>query len=177
MEIANTKFLKFSFSSTKNHLCNIHNMIRLIFFLLFLMSASLHGHQISAKPPKSIVTSPKISLFPRTRVYIYNNLGNIILKLHCKSKDDDLGIHMLKNGEIYSFKFRESLISTTRFTCNMEWKNVKGIFDVYLDRRDSKRCHDCVWKVTQNGIRGYSEEGKEEIWFRWVPKPPTIYIL
>lgn len=138
-------------------------MIRLI-LLLFLMIHPLHCQELYAN---------KINLFPKTKVTVYNNLGNINLKLHCKSKHDDLGIHTLKNGEFIHWKFRESIIETTKFTCSMEWRNVKGTFDIYLDSRDSKRCHDCVWKVTQSGVRGYNEQGVEQIWFRWLPKPPT----
>lgn len=136
-------------------------MIRFVLLLLIIV-AFFHGQKVCAK-------SPRKSLFPKTRVYVYNNLGNeIALNLHCKSKDDDLGLHLLKNGEFFVWKFGVNIISTTRFTCKMEWRNVSGIFDIYLDSRDSERCNVCVWKVSQNGVRGYSQGGfHQQIWFRW----------
>lgn len=139
------------------------NRFVLLLILIIVASASyFDGQKVSARPPIK-------SLFPKTRVYVYNNLGNKIeLNLHCKSKHDDLGVHVLKNGELFVWKFGVNILSTTRFTCKMGWRNVSGIFDIYLDSRDSERCNKCVWKVTQNGVRGYSQGGfHQQIWFRW----------
>ncbi|KAI3469910.1 hypothetical protein Pfo_026573 [Paulownia fortunei] len=142
--------------------------------LLLLLSVSLHGHGVLVIAPTNIRVR-KFSIWPKTTVRVHNNLGkNINLTLHCKSKDDDLGLHLLRNGNSFQWKFHPNFIGTTTFFCGMEWKNVRGTFDIYVAKRDSERCLECAWKVTQDGVRGYSEEGgDEQIWFRWVPKPPS----
>ncbi|XP_006398894.2 S-protein homolog 21 [Eutrema salsugineum] len=43
------------------------------------------------------------------------------LRVHCRSKDDDLGFHDLNETEIYDFSFREHVFATTLFWCNV-WK-------------------------------------------------------
>ncbi|EYU43812.1 hypothetical protein MIMGU_mgv1a024379mg [Erythranthe guttata] len=143
-----------------------HRIFRVL-ILLSLSAALLRGEAASAR---------KLSLLGRkTTVRVYNNLGeNINLNLRCKSKDNDFGPHLLQNGDHFQWKFRPNFWGTTLFSCNMQWKNVTGGFNIYEDARDSDRCVNCVWRVTEDGVRGYNkdENGVEQIWFRWVPKPP-----
>ncbi|KAE8650839.1 hypothetical protein Csa_023860, partial [Cucumis sativus] len=39
------------------------------------------------------------------------------LSIHCKSKDDDLGLHYLDIGKQFTWSFRENLWSSTLFWC------------------------------------------------------------
>ncbi|PIN25337.1 hypothetical protein CDL12_01920 [Handroanthus impetiginosus] len=142
--------------------------------LLLLLSASLHGREVPAKAPADN-RERKFSIWAKTIVRVYNNLGkDIDLNLHCKSKDDDLGVHLLRNGDCFEWKFHPNIIGTTLFYCDMKWQNVTGDFDIYVAQRDEERCLNCVWQVSQDGVRGYNEEGVEQIWFRWVPRPPAL---
>ncbi|KAL3620069.1 hypothetical protein CASFOL_034981 [Castilleja foliolosa] len=143
---------------------NTNISIKVVFLLL--LNASLH----------------ELSLGHITTVRVYNNLGyGISLTLHCKSKDDDLGIQVLDNEDSFEWRFHPNWLGTTLFFCSMESNDKNGAFDIYKDERDGERCRECVWKVTQDGVRGYNKEGGvEQIWFRWVPKPPgsdSYYII
>ncbi|KAK6138489.1 hypothetical protein DH2020_027765 [Rehmannia glutinosa] len=147
--------------------------IRVVFLLL--LSTSLHVHGVFVKTPTNTTVS-KFNIWHKTKVRVHNNLGkNINLTLVGRT-DDDLGVHLLKNGDSFQWRFHPNFIGTTTFYCGMGWKNVRGKFDIYVAQRDSERCLECVWNVTQDGVRGYSQEGGvEQIWFRWVPKPPIKF--
>lgn len=59
-----------------------------------------------------------------TRITIQNN-NNYLLGVHCKSKDDDLGFHILKKGELYGWKFRVNFMNSTLFSCGFSHKQDK----------------------------------------------------
>merc|ERR1711879_1135645 len=53
-------------------------------------------------------------------VHIINEMKNHkFLHVHCKSKDDDLGIHHLQHGQQYSWHFNINIFATTLFWCYM----------------------------------------------------------
>ena len=59
-------------------------------------------------------------LYPdkKTYVRIINELGDSIdLNHHCKSKDDDLGIHVLAPHQFFEFSFVPNFLGTTLFFC------------------------------------------------------------
>ncbi|RYR15291.1 hypothetical protein Ahy_B04g072014 [Arachis hypogaea] len=102
---------------------------------------------------------PKFPPFRKTDVSLTNSLGgNLDLTLHCKSKDDDLGIHLLHPGESYEFSFGTSYISQTLFFCRFLWQNECHYFDVYDKARDYQRWpYGCGYNVTKSGpCRVYS---------------------
>ncbi|KAL8533125.1 hypothetical protein ACS0TY_009393 [Phlomoides rotata] len=53
-------------------------------------------------------------------VHVYNDLPRETLFVHCKSKDDDLGIHYVKAKQDYNFSFCIKPFSTL-FTCHVQW--------------------------------------------------------
>lgn len=100
---------------------------------------------------------------PKTTVVIFNNLGGDDLTIHCKSKNDDLGTHVIYNNQNYEWKFRPNFWGTTLFFCHFSWVGGAGTYDIYKATRDhnGNRCrHECDWFVTKNGIEGYSEKNK-----------------
>lgn len=118
--------------------------------------------------------APSIFHPHKKTVRVHNKFGHNIT-VHCKSKNNDLGYHNLPNGGVFEWKFRPNLWGTTLFFCGLKCKNRKGVFNLYVNDRDSKRCRECVWIVNKNGVRGYNKEGgDEQIWFRWVSKPKPI---
>lgn len=110
-------------------------------------------------------------LTPRvTRVRINNNLGfGTSLGLHCKSKDDDLGEHVLPPNGNYEFKFRPNLLGTTQFFCSMKFDGKTEHFDIYIQDRDQRTCFSfCDWSVNRDGVclfRGRTL--KYDICFPW----------
>ncbi|KAF4367261.1 hypothetical protein G4B88_026768 [Cannabis sativa] len=63
----------------------------------------------------------------KTTVKIFNDLDdNFDLTIHCKSKDDDLGIHVIPPWDVFSWKFRVNFSGTTlyffRFSKTMLYK-------------------------------------------------------
>jgi len=105
--------------------------------------------------------------FGTHHVNIANNLdNNLDLTIHCKSKDDDLGVHLLHNGDTYGFKFRDSIFGNTQFYCSFQWTGEFHRFDVYIESEDSKICHNCNWSAKNSGpCRTTTYEGY--ICFQW----------
>jgi hypothetical protein len=57
-------------------------------------------------------------------VTIGNNLAdNLDLSVHCKSKDDDIGVHLLHHRDIFGWKFGNNYFGQTLFYCSFEWIN------------------------------------------------------
>ncbi|KAL7148531.1 hypothetical protein ABFS83_06G184700 [Erythranthe nasuta] len=70
----------------------------------------------------------------KQRVYIISHLprDSEPLKLHCVSRDDDLGFHTLHTDEEFHWSFCESfLIPRTIFTCQLWWGSKKKSFDAF----------------------------------------------
>ncbi|KAF4355342.1 hypothetical protein F8388_026612 [Cannabis sativa] len=86
-------------------------------------------------------------------VEIRNNLeGNVELKVHCKSKDDDLGIRVLNFNETFTFTFLRNFWQTTLFFCGFRWENEFHWFDVFTP--DTPTCvypTPCLWFVIASG--------------------------
>ncbi|XP_039010195.1 S-protein homolog 2-like [Hibiscus syriacus] len=88
----------------------------------------------------------------KLKVVIYNDLEDKKdLTIHCKSKDDDLGVHVLSYRESYDFQFKPRFLWRTLFFCRMTWSGKSHWFDIYRGDRDGGigwGCHesdDCVW--------------------------------
>ncbi|EEF44293.1 conserved hypothetical protein [Ricinus communis] len=104
-------------------------------------------------------------------VKITNDLGpKLGLKLHCKSKNDDLGEQQVPYKGSFSFRFRPNPWGTTRFYCQMKWQNIIRWFDIYVDDRDFERCVVCEWRIQASGpCLLNSDTGKFDICFPWNP--------
>lgn len=56
------------------------------------------------------------------------------LTLHCKSKDDDLGVQVVPFKGSFQFHFRVNFRMTTLFFCSFQW--------------EEKLCHiNCMWRI------------------------------
>ncbi|XP_039048910.1 S-protein homolog 2-like [Hibiscus syriacus] len=81
---------------------------------------------------------------PYEKVIIYNDLEERQdLTIHCKSKDDDLGVHVLSYGESYDFEFIPRLFGRTLFFCRMTFNGKSHWFDVYEGYRDGEANFGC----------------------------------
>ncbi|XP_021735320.1 S-protein homolog 5-like [Chenopodium quinoa] len=85
---------------------------------------------------------------------IYNALeNNKILQVHCKSKDDDLGVHQLNLGEFYEFHFLPNYVfPNTLFFCGFVFDDTLHWYNIYDQVRDQERCPDsCYWTIKEPG--------------------------
>ncbi|XP_050207354.1 S-protein homolog 1-like [Mercurialis annua] len=91
---------------------------------------------------------------PTIHVHVINGLTAESLHVHCYSKDDDLGQHLLAVSEHLDWSFRTSIFGTTRFTCEMNWAQGHGVFKVFWQGPTIQlRCYkNCIWLATATGL-------------------------
>ncbi|GAV89135.1 Self-incomp_S1 domain-containing protein, partial [Cephalotus follicularis] len=88
--------------------------------------------------------------------------------IHCKSRDDDLGWHVISKGNFVKWWFRLNFWETTLYFCGITTQYGGGVYDIYKAKRDMKRCHFCNWVVQQDGVHGFKDgANKDDIWFKW----------
>ncbi|KAK4341539.1 hypothetical protein RND71_040040 [Anisodus tanguticus] len=94
-------------------------------------------------------------------VYIANALpkkNSSPLEFHCKSKEDDLGIHRLLPGQNWNFSFHENLVRSTLFYSNFGWGSKKKTFNVFDDaitcikQAKGDETDTCYWLVKSDGF-------------------------
>lgn len=132
-------------------------------YMIFLIIVLLFGSSHGKLPP----------FWPITVVTMTNCLGNKgksgpLLTVHCKSKEDDLGVHKLAVNRNYHFKFQTNIWKSTLFFCSFKWnKQVNSL--IYFDAlRDIDECHyQCNWTIK---ARAGSEDSRMKHW----PRPPSF---
>ncbi|KOM57721.1 hypothetical protein LR48_Vigan11g075400 [Vigna angularis] len=102
-------------------------------------------------------------------VRVENDLTNgISVFLHCKSRDDDLGEHVLENGQYQEWRFRNNIAHSTLFWCAMRASNVQSSFDVYSYKADNAVCDQCNRSLRNDGLYFYNQfENKWEKKLSW----------
>lgn len=105
--------------------------------------------------------------FGKIHIDVENTLvSNTVIELHCKSKSDDLGNHVIPHGGAYNFTFHDDFWDRTLFFCYMQWRRsdgkwVKAAFNIYKPKRDQKRCmHRCKWQINEYGIFSFTLDTK-----------------
>ena len=115
--------------------------------------------------------------FDRVHVRLTNTLGpGSSLTIHCQSKDDDLGVHVLSNLEFFEWSFHPNLIIiSTLFYCKIQWQDKVMSFDSYKESRDLTGCHKrCVWDINSKGACLLNNnKGGYDLCFVW-PKGKRI---
>ena len=107
------------------------------------------------------------------QVTILNDLMDSTLMVHCKSKDNDLGEHVIVSGDKWYWMFKENIWQTTLFWCNFRSKYGQTSGDVFWPERGSRlsdQCkgHDCIWSARNAGIYLYFASINEyHIAYRW----------
>ncbi|KAK8985869.1 hypothetical protein V6N11_037592 [Hibiscus sabdariffa] len=101
----------------------------------------------------SLSVVSRAGLLPhKVQVLIYNDLAQgTDFIVHCKSKDDDLGVRHIAYGNYFQFNFRPNYFGGTLFFCSMQWNGTMHWFDIYVQARDEVICDRCVWKVGTEG--------------------------
>ncbi|KAK7349442.1 hypothetical protein VNO77_06814 [Canavalia gladiata] len=100
---------------------------------------------------------------PKTTVRVANLLDQgLTFTIHCKSRDDDLGPHVVYNNDAYEWSFHRNFFGTTLFFCGIHWRDGSIVYDIYKTSRDFSRCStDCYWEVKNNALYGYTQIPQE----------------
>lgn len=106
-------------------------------------------------------------LSKRKHVHVVNGLppNPQPLHVHCKSRDDDLGEHVLSVNQSFNFNFC-IIAFETLFHCDVQWEGKGKNFTAYTTTWPSKhpcmKSNDCTWTVKSDGI--YAGGIKEYNW-------------
>ncbi|KAK2977407.1 hypothetical protein RJ640_009958 [Escallonia rubra] len=78
----------------------------------------------------------------KAEVHVLNFVpGQSPLKVRCQSKDDDIGYHILNNGEEFHWSFSPNFpIENTLFFCHFWWNSKDKALKVYDERRLDNMC-------------------------------------
>ncbi|XP_010522432.1 PREDICTED: uncharacterized protein LOC104801052 [Tarenaya hassleriana] len=92
-------------------------------------------------------------IWPDTYVTITDDVaGGVALTVHCKSRDDDLGTHVLQSWK------------STLFYCRFAWTKEVRWFDIYVSSRDQDECTKCNWSIRADGPCRIGKGGKCYQW-------------
>lgn len=75
------------------------------------------------------------------------------VRIHCKSKNDDLGEHVISKDITYNFSFKPNILGGTKFFCGFTFARTLHWFDIYDQNRDFNKCKDgsCKWEIKDSG--------------------------
>ncbi|KAG5060723.1 hypothetical protein GLYMA_01G142000v4 [Glycine max] len=86
-----------------------------------------------------------------THVRVYNGMNDSIpVHLHCRSKDDDLGQHVLAVGEHQEWSFGTRVFGNTLFWCTMDAGNVHASFEIYNAKTEVATCNAQCNRILNN---------------------------
>ncbi|XP_030550546.2 S-protein homolog 5-like [Rhodamnia argentea] len=132
---------------------------------LMLLSRSCHA------------TDLNLFKHPKTTVQITNGLpGGVDLTVHCKSKNDDLGVQVIHPNSFWSFEFRpNAIILNTLYFCSFAWPGQFRYFDIYVESRDLDKCGKlCMWNIVPDGPCAYNyDRSKYDDCYPWNPSNPA----
>ncbi|KAJ4848699.1 hypothetical protein Tsubulata_043139 [Turnera subulata] len=112
--------------------------------------------------------------FRTFHVRVENSLaGGKILNVHCKSGDNDLGLHRLRPNNHQEFAFKMNYLGTTLFWCTLTQGNRYASFEVF--KPDSEFFYDkcgggdtCAWRAQEDGIYLLrTDQNKWNIMYTW----------
>ena len=95
------------------------------------------------------------------------------LKVHCKSKDDDLGDHFVKfKDPPYNFSFHDNVLLTTEFDCCLSWMRANMAyhqnFAAYIGA-DFFRCGALyAWNAREDAIYLSKNRKPEKFMYNWI---------
>ena len=85
----------------------------------------------------SVSGSPIVVVPTKVTVEITNRLTDRYLAVHCKDKNNDLGVHQINVGQTYSFSFTPNFVfPSTLYFCDFTWLEGFHYFDIYVQLRD-----------------------------------------
>lgn len=88
------------------------------------------------------------------RVHVVSHLpqDSAPLRIHCASKDDDLGYHNLFPGQDFHWSFCAEFLPITLFFCHLWWFPKEKAFEVYKESFTRVRTPQSWWVAKSDGI-------------------------
>ncbi|XP_027343146.1 S-protein homolog 2-like [Abrus precatorius] len=112
-----------------------------------------------------------VPVHAKKHVRVINGLGNdTFLYLHCRSRDDDLGLHVLQYNEYQEWSFNNNIRGSTLFWCSMQWNNQQHSIEVYSTKNDDEDCELKCWRVIEPDGAYFLMETRQGQWdhrYRW----------
>ncbi|CAN4090970.1 unnamed protein product [Withania somnifera] len=132
--------------------------------------------------PLNISLAKKCFLSAKYEVHVINKLSTNApkLRVHCASKDDDLGNNYLPIGGDLNWSFCESFFDQTLYFCHFWWGSKDKAFDVFnyapycvKDAKVANYLKYCKWEVRNDGfyLEKYNETSKTYYMDRYTQWP------
>ncbi|KAF7837365.1 Self-incompatibility protein [Senna tora] len=88
---------------------------------------------------------------PKVTVRMTNDIGrDLVLTIHCRHEDEDLGEQVVQPRTNYEFSFIPNFWGTNLYTCQFSWEGgVSHFFDIFKMDRDYGHCTTCVWSIRE----------------------------
>lgn len=139
---------------TKTHSTKKRKMMKI--FLFLLLPLFIFGGISEAKKCNIIAA-------PRYTIHISNEIPNAQITVHCRSKEDDLGTHSLKEHDDYMWQFCQNVWGTTLFACDVKWNDKTASFHGFDRKLGQDDCVKmaCRWSAMADGI--YFHEKKKSV--------------
>ncbi|KAG7576731.1 Plant self-incompatibility S1 [Arabidopsis thaliana x Arabidopsis arenosa] len=110
----------------------------------------------------------------KNTVVFRNNLfvSHSTLKVHCKSRNDDLGEHFVKfQDPAYNFSFHDHLALTTIFKCNL-WKGARLEYHRNFTAYEGAPIYRCgalyTWDIRDDAIYLAKNDKPEQLMYSWI---------
>lgn len=103
--------------------------------------------------------------------------GRVTLRIHCKSKDDDLGFQNIGPNRTWGFRFVPT--TWTLFFCSVQWPGHFHYFDIYDgERRTNSPFGWRTWMIKPGGpcVKHIHQDMKWEYYcMKWNSWWPALY--
>ena len=70
-----------------------------------------------------------------------------VLTIHCKSKNDDLGVQVVQLDHVFTFKFTPNFWGSTLYSCNFRWEDESYYHNIYDYDIDKHRGPNYDWEI------------------------------
>ncbi|KAK9149151.1 hypothetical protein Scep_007908 [Stephania cephalantha] len=101
--------------------------------------------------------------------HVYNNITLYArLDVHCKSKQDDLGLQWVGFEQEYIFTFHPNIQETTLFWCNLSWEDpdTGRVYSQGIKAFIPGKClTHCYWLAKSDGIYFAKDDGPQD--YKW----------
>lgn len=131
------------------------------FFVFFIVTALCAG-------------SNKASLFSKNKISFQNNLSrnDDVLKIHCRSEQDDLGVHFLHRTDVYDFEFGDWLLGGSYHRCELSHGvDVRFVREIMAYEGESSYFFRfgqlILWEARDDGIYLTSDDDEAEKKYDW----------